>query len=610
MVGASACGPYFPVSYLAEDEPRIISLNLRYDLRLLVNQYYPEAMAGNFCKSDRMSTSEATSIDFGDNPYRAQYLEFDAACRNGVVPASIPEVPENLREFYLYSAGYAEMSGENEVYFPKYWKELLELPAKQRRYRTTWVYYMLGNLALKRDADEAFGYYQKLRKAVSDDDFADSTELAKRSYITNFQNVSDPEKRLKYHAIALANNDNVSSFGLYKLARKIGKEIGEKNPFFLELYLMSGDDSWKVLDKIDKNTKIYVAERLAAVQYFGGNLEGCRKLLEFVPDDSLIKLYLEARFAKREGNTKVAAEKLARWLEIYRESDTVKFRTQYWFSEYGKDWDDRTLSFKQEVKGVLGTILVEQSDFLEAFHAFMEAESWNDAAVVAEEYVKTKDLIEYCTNHTKADSPLRYLLARRLMRENKVAEAGAWFPEKMKGLYQLYVDLSVQANDPGKTPNERALALFEQGRLMFRKGMELRGTETYPDNFIMEGRYEMPTDNWRKKSTPERQTAEVGRRFHYRWIASDMFARAAMLAADPNLRSASLWAAGETIKPRAPKDADVYYKMLCDSVDAPLAAAARESHWFPPCPELGNLIRPEDFNRRLQLSDFEFMNKY
>ncbi len=622
---AWGCGPFFPVSYLTYEAPRMMDFNGRYDIRLLVKQYYPESSGFDFSKSGKISTKEATEKDFGENSYRPQYLEFDAACRKGIIPDSIPAVPANLREFYLYSAGFAEMTGKDGVYFPKYWKELLELPAGQRHYRTSWVYYMLGNLAVKRDADEAYGYYQKLRKAVSDDGFADSLGLGKRSYIVNFQDVTEPGKKLKYWAIAVANNDVADAFGFGRLTREVCKGITvnewKNNPFFLELYLMNSALPGQVLDSIAPDSKIYIAERMAALYYFCNNIDVCRKFLKFVPDDSLMKLYLEARLAKRDGNIKLAAEKLAKWLEIYQKSDKTVFRPQGWLFEYEQGWgEDVRTTFAQEVKGVLGTILVEQSDFLEAMHTFLEAGSWNDAAIVAEEYVKTADLIEYCTNHTKAGDRLRYLLARRLMREGKVTEAGQWFPEEAKELYLLYVDLSVSANDPAKKAEERALALFELGQLLFSKGLQLRGTETYPDNFIMGGMYQMPADNWRngqinlswtgdiKPQVPARSTAL--RRFHYRWVASDMFARAALLAENPKLRSSALWAAGEVIRNRDPEGANKYYQMLCDSGEAPMAAAARKRHWFPLCAELSGLIRQEKSGKRLQLSDFEFMKDY
>ncbi len=622
---AWGCGPFFPVSYLTYDTPRMMDFNARYDIGLLVKQYYPDSSGFDFSKSGTMSTKEATEKDFGENSYQAQYLEFDAACRKGVMPDSIPAVPENLREFYLYSAGFAEMTDKDDVYFPKYWKELLELPAEQRHYRTSWVYYMLGNLAVKRDADEAYGYYQKLRKAVSEDGFADSLGLGKRSYIVNFQDVTEPGKKLKYWAMAVANNDAVDFFGFGRLTREVCKGFSgnewKDNPFFLELYLMNGGPPGPVLDSIAPASKIYIAERMAAIYYFCNDIDVCRKFLKFVPDDSLMKLYLEGRLAKRDGNIKLAAEKLAKWLEVYQKSDKTVFRPQGWLFEYERGWgEDVRTTFAQEVKGVLGTILVEQSDFLEAMHTFLEAGSWNDAAIVAEGYVKTADLIEYCTNHTKTGDRLRYLLARRLMREGKVTEAGQWFPEEAQELYQLYVDLSVRGNDPERKTEERALALFELGQLLFGRGLQLRGTETYPDNFIMGGVYQMPADNWRGKRSDLFGAAEAAprtsgqtaalRRFHYRWVASDMFARAALLAENPNLRSAALWAAGEVIKNRDPEGANKYYQMLCDSGEAPMAAAARKQHWFPPCAELSGLIRQEKSGKRLQLLDFEFMKGY
>ena len=93
--------------------------------------------------------------------------------------------------------------------------------------------------------------------------------------------------------------------------------------------------------------------------------------------------------------------------------------------------------------------------------------------------------------------------------------------------------------------------------------------------------------NW---SAPLPNLNRLARRFHYRRIAADFFARAGVLADDPALRAAAFWSAGYCLKDRHPDEANEYYLMLCDSGDAPMAAEARQLKWFPANPALELLV--------------------
>ena len=236
-----------------------------------------------------------------------------------------------------------------------------------------------------------------------------------------------------------------------------------------------------------------------------------------LPENSLVRLYLEARFAKREGNRKEAAEKLSLWLANCRKQAVPSWK--FYSDEEAQIFPPQSAmpEFPAEVQGILGTIHVDREDFLEALHAFLQAESRVDAAVVAEQLLPADNLIEYCRNH--ATDPenethrwLRHLLARRLMRENRVREAGEFFPPSLRALHKLYQETSIAANTLERSKNERALALFELGRILMQKGFELRATELEPDLFCMDGNYpELPSANWR-----EGQTAVDGsRKLHW-----------------------------------------------------------------------------------------------
>ena len=77
-------------------------------------------------------------------------------------------------------------------------------------------------------------------------------------------------------------------------------------------------DPLPILKELPNGETPLVLERVAADCYFHNKLDRCRALLPYLPEDSLIRLYLEARFAKREGNLEEAAGKLSLWLANYR----------------------------------------------------------------------------------------------------------------------------------------------------------------------------------------------------------------------------------------------------------------------------------------------------
>ena len=622
LLGSSAaaigCGPYFPPSYLASEAPRSPELKYEYDLELLGRHFHPDAWAFEPDRSGGVSTADATRNDFlaaaAALPEEelesalAAYLAFDRACRNGETPEFDAEaLPGCAKEFYLYSAGYAEMKNDPACREPAAWKELLALPAGDRKYRTVWVHYMLGNLALKQSADAAYRHYRELRLAKQAG-FIDSCALAERSGRNNWLLADNPFDQLRY-----LPDDRITPLwkkNFLRLANeawKLDKERMLRDPLLREIALLVFDPL-PILEKLPEEETPLVLERVAADCYFHNRLDRCRALLPHLPENSLVRLYLEARFAKREGNRKEAAEKLSLWLANCRKQAVPSWK--FYSDEEAQIFPPQSAmpEFPAEVQGILGTIHVDREDFLEALHAFLQAESRVDAAVVAEQLLPADSLIEYCRNH--ATDPenethrwLRHLLARRLMRENRVREAGEFFPPSLRALHKLYQETSIAANTLERSKNERALALFELGRILRQHGSELRATELEPDLFLLNGDYPgLPSANWREGQTavddsekllwnaelPNRN--RISRRFHYRRIAADFVARAGALAEDPALRAAGFWAAGFVLADRHPDEADGYYRMLCDGSGSPLAEAARERHWLPPAPKLKALI--------------------
>ena len=636
LLGASAaaigCGPYFPPSYLASEAPRSPELKYEYDLELLGKHFYPDAWTFEPDPSGGLSTADATRSDFLSaaadflpekerDEALAAYLGFDRACRDGKTPKFDAEaLSGKFKEFYLYSAGYAEMKNDPDCREPAAWKKLLELPAADRKYRTVWVHYMLGNLALKESADAAYRHYRELRLAKQAG-FADSCALAGRSGRNNWLLADNPFDQLRYlPADRITPLWKKNFLRLANEAWKLDKERMLKDPLLREIALLVFDPL-PILEQLPEGETPLVLERVAADCYFHNNLDRCRALLPRLPENSLVRLYLEARFAKREGNREEAAEKLSRWLANCRKQIAPAWRFYSGEEALLLPPGSPLPEFPAEVQGVLGTIHVDREDFLEALHAFLQAESWIDAAVVAEQLLPADSLIEYCRNHAtdpenEIHGRLRHLLARRLMREHRVREAGEFFPVRLQPLHKLYVETSIAANAPERSKNERALALFELGRILMQDGFELRATELEPDLFCMDGDYPaLPTCNWREGQTAVDGSELPGwnatlpnrnpftRRFHYRRVAADCFARAGALAEDPAFRAAGFWAAGFVLANRHPDEVDGYYRMLCDCSDSSLAAAARERHWLPPAPKLETLILKTPIESQLSLEE-------
>ncbi len=608
-IAASACGPFFPPSYLAEEAPHEPELRLNYNLALIGKHFFPDCVKWQFPEGKGLSTAEGTKADFlaaGHSEKELEtYLKFDAACQKKT---------GTLNEFHRYLLGYEDMRNDPGSTFPAEWKKLLNLPPAQRKYRTAWVYYMLGNLALKSSADEAYRYYRLLREAVGEEGFTDSLNLARLSYRTNAEQARNPFDRLRYTTVLAASGGTVWNKGFLKTveeAKALDIDRMRRDPVLREILLLTAKNPVEEIERIPDNRTLVATERVAARCYFANRLKECKTLLGYLPADSLMLHYLKARFFLREGESAKAAESLAQWLKLFEE----------------KKNPDSAIGM-QEVQGVLGTILVEQQDFLQALRAFQQAESWNDAAIVAEQLLSTDALKEYCDNHTRNDDKLRYLLARRLMRDFRVAEAGNYFPANVKPLYELYHAASRRANDAGLSADERALSLFQLGRLLLRKGDELRGTELEPDNFIVRGQHEeLPSQKWRDGqypigfdyskmydnprvaglrlwAVPLPDLNRITRRFHYRRNAADCFARAGVLATDKNLRSAAFWAAGNAILPRHPDEANEYFLFLSDTPDTPLGVEARKRNWFPPAPKLNDYIRKAPLEHTPAAEDF------
>ena len=370
--------------------------------------------------------------------------------------------------------------------------------------------------------------------------------------------------------------------------------------------------------------RIEDAEYLGWVAYNNGDYKGAAHWLELSKGDSGAALWLRAKLQRRAGKLAEAANTMAQAVESLRTASAYtptggsdEKWTEYDYFPEGPDW-----GWGQSAHGDLGGLRLARGDFVQAFDTLFKGHLWNDAAFVAERVLTTKELKEYVDALPETPPPkpgedynakLRYLLGRRLVREDHYAEAAPYVSPPYDRVLEKYVKALKDGANEKLSKAERAHAWFTAAWLARYDGMELMGTEVAPDAFADSGSFEFPdlakqrrsgfyqqvsydTDgNQKKKNVPiplkasqkeiQRLTAnkiEPDIRFHYRLIAGALAIKAAALLPDNSeeladvVNQAGLW-----VKDRDEKIGNRYYQIIerrCAKTK--IGQADMMKHWF------------------------------
>jgi hypothetical protein len=164
---------------------------------------------------------------------------------------------------------------------------------------------------------------------------------------------------------------------------------------------------------------------------------------------------------------------------------------------------------------------------------------------------------------------LRYLLARRLARAYRFAEARPYYPTNWLPLFEQLNAAWTTAEDTAKPKIERGQALVQAAVLTRKHGLELIGTEVEPDWRIHAGDFQegvsiatrssLRGSNFLAASSEELQRASKHGvapewRWHYRtvaavigWQAARLLREAGATGQDPTERARTLFAAASTL---------------------------------------------------------------
>ncbi|WP_248802385.1 hypothetical protein [Pseudomonas sp. MWU13-2100] len=600
-LSALACGPDFPLRLLNDRAQSLADLpetNFAFEV-----SRFGQAVTG------LKQATEATLTPYWDSddsnkPYREQRDKVEAS-----------ELPENLRaevtrlrnlqdpqqvetqgaslpaELRLYIAGAVAFEAGDAQRAVDYFRQVLALPADQRKLRSTWAAYSLGRalVALSVQAEagpdspgdsapaavvtdaqllaQARLAFQQTR-ALSAGDFSDPLELGIASL--------GEEARL-----ALLDNDWNGAIALYASQSQLGSNTGyssllqvvgelakkpdaelntllkEKNvQVLLTAYVLSrGGESFDEQpghqQRLSKALLASVAgsldnaDRLAALSYQKGDYAAAKAFAEHAGDGGLA-WWVRAKLALREGDKVQAAAAYAKAAQAFPKDEA-------WGTRRAPDWSFETVQPGCRVEGESAILALDRGDYLQAFDQLYRSQDiyWLDAATVAERVLSSDELKTYVDAHVPAAAAkpedkdnyvrrpvaarLRELLARRLLREGRYDEAPKYFDSP---------ELQATAREYGRdrqqavsrwTATGRAESLFAAATLARKSGMEILGYEMAPDYRSLDGYYSLETPPLQPAAFLEtaeiqRQQATVAkpdRRYHYRWVAVDLANQAA-----------------------------------------------------------------------------------
>ena len=379
------------------------------------------------------------------------------------------------------------------------------------------------------------------------------------------------------------------------------------------------------------------SEYLGWIEYMRGDYADAAHWLKLSSATTPAALWLKAKLERRSGRLAEAAKAMAQaWKTLRDEHAYTGWTGAAWPGDYSDTFayvnrgGEPSWNLSQEASGDFGAFHLQRADFIQALDVFFKSELWNDAAYVAERVLTTDELKHYvgqlsvpAASPTPAAKPiawdwqneigpvakLRYLLGRRLVRENRNEEAVHYLFPPFDQLLRRYVEaLHTGANQALPKP-ERALALFRAAWIARHDGMELMGTEMAPDGFTEGGEFPVPdlakerisgkaevsVDGEETKVAPvvlKATRQEIQRlaktkpsldiRFHYRVIAGELAVKAAALLPDNSEEKADVInMAGRWTKEENEKVADKYFDLLERRAgETTIGRAAKTQRWF------------------------------
>ncbi len=551
------------------------------------------------------------------------------------VPAALPP------EFAGYIGGaIAYHQGRTEE-ARRCWQSVLALPPDQRRHRSTWAAFMLGRSWMTNDPAQAEAWFVRVGRLAAEG-YADRLGLAAESigwqarieldrsntvaaiagYIRHYA-AGDPTA---VHSLRTAVRRLMNGPPAMRLAAARNVTVQRVvTAFAVSASRSSWDDTppektwpaiWLKSLEAAGAADLADADRIAWMAYNAADFAAAGRWLALAPAESPVAQWLRAKLLFRAGRLDDATRIIAGLARSFPDDSVWAAEREDPADEYGINPTDKPL-------GELGVLRLARGQYVEALDALVRGRYWLDAAYVAERVLSVDELAAYvdatwprpATNRPpeayeaysgfvapeRVAPRIRDLLARRLVRVERYADADRYFGDDRRPVLTEFAQALQSGRDPVRPQAERAAALWHAAQIARHQGLELMGTEADPDWGALGGSYELaPAFGFRTNTPPGAAALQATRderarvlrhapevnppvRYHYREIAADLAWQAAELMPDQSPDTAAvLWEAGCWIKNRAPDRADRFYKALVRRCgQTPLGAEADRLRWFP-----------------------------
>lgn len=512
----------------------------------------------------------------------------------------------------LYVAGAVEFQAQRYDRAAAYFAAIDALPQRQRAIRAVAAAYMTGRINQARGEAEAARAAFRATRALAEAGAPDPMGLAVASFGEEarvdlveagliepapwpIEAVADPAKAasligqaVRLYAEQAARESKVALLSLRQVASLLvadadvlGQVIGD--PLVRRLlvtYAVSREGPWddessevvsagviEAVLKLPTPTAGEEIDRLAALAYRTGRYDVAGRLT--AKTDRPLGLWVRAKLALRHGDREAAVRDWSAALAASAKEGVP---------------DDLDDDARTRLRGEAAVAKLSAGAYEDSLRLlFPVAQTyWGDVAYVAERILTIDELKRFVDGlppaapkprRASTDEPaprdrledLRALLARRLARDGRVAEALPYFPESVERWSddpaQREVPLAAEARVYGNAIDaarptwrwrnvSRAEALFEVAMLSRKRGMELLGTEGPPDLAAVDGNYtwgygqESPRGTADTTSRSEPKAPLLGpdeasrfaasaptpdKRFHYRVVATDRALEAADL---------------------------------------------------------------------------------
>jgi len=527
--GVQACGPFFPNNLLgggdevllaapvADFRRELARLDLppsRFEYVAAANGYAQATfdaeladLAAALKRANVPNTDAAQTIE-GHRANRAKLREFVAAyavwdsesamdpdqsasTTRGAAPvvpvlAEDPDLPAEFADYFAGAVAREDPKANPEAAAAA-WERLLDRPAAERKYKSTWAAFMLGQFWEEQDDDEAVRYFQ-LARDLAKRGFKDSIGLAAAALGLEARvelRRNHFQRAIQLYLEQYASGDNSAVQSLRFAAQQaIHSALPEEQQALVTNQLtrsvilahlisahttadyptgdrprVNPESAWLAAVEAAEVKDVDSAERLALAAYQEGDFEMTQRWI-LRAKNTPVAQWLQAKLLLRAGKIAPAAVLLAQvteWLPVVAPgtlTNSPEFADSLNVARAG-DWEENPA--RRQVLGDLGTLRLSRGEFEQALDALLRSGFWEDAAYVAERVLTTDELKRYVDREWPAGQP-----------EAKAKAPEAASPEAAGEDRDVFYDLPVQ---PEVTPGPIRHLL---ARRLVR---ELRGNE-------------------------------------------------------------------------------------------------------------------------------------